>query len=557
MVGPVMSKVQPLNVSRGTHRGPNVSAMKSDEASRLRRLAAKIEIDHPETVVHGHLRDAARALDSGRVKAASRHLSLARHTLTPLQLYRHGVTNGADHATARLNAGEIDRRMLALRDINDIEQDNTEETAARRAQQAAEAERKADPNRPMGPANMRPGEQSSPVRQSGSSNPTTGEKQNMANLAEWHHAMSAIELVGPKGWEHGWHYVGGPGLPASPGHSASRPAPKTKRVQVRHEGIGTHGVYLDGKRVGGIVSLGGGLHYASYEDGRPSTPHGSATDAAKYIVKAARNPVPQTIQTANEFSAQTGALATTPHPFGKPGGPGLWDVKGMELPPYIQNIAHALLRKGRAKTLGQAIAMAKAATSRWAAGKNTTPEVRAASAATNADWAAKRARAHAHALTRQDLRQIWELAWQISERVIELTGTAAGAAQDTRTPTGQFGTASKAKTPDAHQKHMAHVQHLKDLVAQGKATPAQKAALAKILASTKTSTKGSAASKSVPKATATAPRVSSTALALAAKKHTEHVEHALHLQHLVNTGKATAAEKAELVKIKAASGQKK
>jgi hypothetical protein len=95
-----------------------------------------------------------------------------------------------------------------------------------------------------------------------------------------------------------------------------------------------------------------------------------------------------------ELSAETGTLATTPHPFGKPGGPGLWGVKHMELPPYVQNIAHALLRTGRAKTLSEAIAMAKAATARWEHGKNTTPEVRAASAATDADWEAKRARAH-------------------------------------------------------------------------------------------------------------------------------------------------------------------
>jgi hypothetical protein len=98
---------------------------------------------------------------------------------------------------------------------------------------------------------------------------------------------------------------------------------------------------------------------------------------------------------AIELSAQTGALATTPHPFGRPGGPGLWNVKGMELPPYIQNIARALLRTGRAKDLGSAIAIAKAATSRWAHGKNTKPEVRAASVATDASWQAKRARAHA------------------------------------------------------------------------------------------------------------------------------------------------------------------
>jgi hypothetical protein len=98
-----------------------------------------------------------------------------------------------------------------------------------------------------------------------------------------------------------------------------------------------------------------------------------------------------------DFSAQTEALASTHRPFGKPGGPGLWNVKGMQLPAYIQNIARALLRTGRARNLSHAIAIARAATKRWAkGGGNVHPEVRAASAATGAEWEASRARAHTH-----------------------------------------------------------------------------------------------------------------------------------------------------------------
>lgn len=126
-----------------------------------------------------------------------------------------------------------------------------------------------------------------------------------------------------------------------------------------------------------------------------------------------------------QFSAETGALAVTPHPFGKPGGPGLWNVKGMELPPYVQNIAHALLRTGRAKTLGQAIAMARAATKRWLHGKNVKPEVQAASAGADADWRAKQAIAHAHTAGGQ--REIYELACQltVAEIAIELAWIAS------------------------------------------------------------------------------------------------------------------------------------
>jgi hypothetical protein len=132
----------------------------------------------------------------------------------------------------------------------------------------------------------------------------------------------------------------------------------------------------------------------------PSYVTGIVNPRIQPIISAlrARNPSAYAFAEPVELSGKTGALATVPHPFGKPGGPGLWHQKGMELPPYVQNIAHAILRTGRAKTLGEAIAIAKGATSRWAkGGGKVKPEVRAASAATNADWDAKRARAHAHA----------------------------------------------------------------------------------------------------------------------------------------------------------------
>lgn len=190
--------------------------------------------------------------------------------------------------------------------------------------------------------------------------------------------------------------------------------------------------------------------------------HGSlAPESPPFSMSGPPKPKPKRRTAAAQFStpvelsAKTGALASTPHPFGKPGGPGLWHQKGMELPPYIQNIAHALLRTGRAKDLGQAIAIARGATKRWAAGGgHVHPEVRAASAATSADWDAKRARAHAHA-------NIY--------RALELTGTAAGAAKDQRVPAGQpgggtFGSGSgsgqgQGQKPTAHQQHMAHVAH--------------------------------------------------------------------------------------------------
>lgn len=99
---------------------------------------------------------------------------------------------------------------------------------------------------------------------------------------------------------------------------------------------------------------------------------------------------------AVELSAQTPALSTVHHPLGQPGGPGLFRVKGLMLPAYIENIARALIRSGRPES--QAIQLAIGACQRWARGRGkVSPEVRAAAAKALAEWEAAKASAHAHA----------------------------------------------------------------------------------------------------------------------------------------------------------------
>jgi hypothetical protein len=270
---------------------------------------------------------------------------------------------------------------------------------------------------------------------------------------------TSIELVGPKGYEHGWIYKGGPGLPPpkakalrAPGredpksvigvgggrknweNEASQmpdrgarhdfPAIAERMRQITPERV--QQAREDDTRIGnGLAPLHPelaqiwpdvyGKHPATGKLATPKAPRikkdplsvtGLDSPSVSYLKAAVHQQMRGSgimasnngdLTTALELSAQTGALASTSHPFGKPGGPGLWGVKGMELPPYVQNIAHALLRTGRAKDEGEAIAMARAATKRWKSGKNTSPEVRAASTASDADWRAKQARAHAHA----------------------------------------------------------------------------------------------------------------------------------------------------------------
>jgi len=94
-----------------------------------------------------------------------------------------------------------------------------------------------------------------------------------------------------------------------------------------------------------------------------------------------------------QLSAQTAKLAVTPHPLGKPGGPGLYGIKGESLPPYIENLA-AKLEKVNGWSKSRAIATAINNCKKWAAGGgNVTPEVQAVAAAALAALAKSQAKA--------------------------------------------------------------------------------------------------------------------------------------------------------------------
>lgn len=102
------------------------------------------------------------------------------------------------------------------------------------------------------------------------------------------------------------------------------------------------------------------------------------------------------------MTAGTAAASTVHHPFGSPSGPGLFRMKGAQLPAYIQNVAHALQRSGSAATESQAIEMAVGIVKRWAAGagakgKKVSPDVQAAAARAVAEWTALKTAAHSHA----------------------------------------------------------------------------------------------------------------------------------------------------------------
>lgn len=99
-----------------------------------------------------------------------------------------------------------------------------------------------------------------------------------------------------------------------------------------------------------------------------------------------------------ELTPMTAEASTVPSPIGRPGGPGLWKHKDLELPPYIQHVAKALMRDGHSES--DAIHMAVGIVKNWARGHDghghhVHTDVRAAASGNVAKWEETRARAHA------------------------------------------------------------------------------------------------------------------------------------------------------------------
>ncbi len=126
-----------------------------------------------------------------------------------------------------------------------------------------------------------------------------------------------------------------------------------------------------------------------------------------------------------ELSAQTGMLAATPAPRGKPGGPGLFGEKGNKLPNYIEQVVKGLIDGGMPSARAYPVAIGKIRD--WAEGKgNVKPEVRAASASAIAEWDAKRAKARIVNMALAD--GAYEKAeWIESSNVVELAMAAQAA----------------------------------------------------------------------------------------------------------------------------------
>ncbi len=105
------------------------------------------------------------------------------------------------------------------------------------------------------------------------------------------------------------------------------------------------------------------------------------------------------------LTPRTPEASTVDQPTVPPGGPGLFHVKGLHLPPYIQHLyTHLVARYGKHDAYRVAVGVVK----RWAAGvnpggwptksgkgKRTHPDVQAAAARNVAEWEADKAKGHA------------------------------------------------------------------------------------------------------------------------------------------------------------------
>ena len=86
---------------------------------------------------------------------------------------------------------------------------------------------------------------------------------------------------------------------------------------------------------------------------------------------------------------RTAEASTVHEPFGKPSGPGLFHHKGLQLPAYVQHVAHHLVAAGHPES--QAIEMAVGIIRDWAAGHDghghkVSDVVQAAAAKAMAQW---------------------------------------------------------------------------------------------------------------------------------------------------------------------------
>ena len=125
--------------------------------------------------------------------------------------------------------------------------------------------------------------------------------------------------------------------------------------------------------------------------------HGHAHHTAAAAKQATAKP-PARSYPGEYRTPETPAASTVHEPFGSPSGPGLFHHKGLQLPAYVQHVAHHLAALGHPES--QAIQMAIGVVKDWAAGRTPNgkgqvhPDVQAAASKAVAEWEAAKGAAH-------------------------------------------------------------------------------------------------------------------------------------------------------------------
>jgi len=395
---------------KGRPRLAPLTPMREATAKSMTKLAEDMKASHPEMSAHQHVRDAARMLRSGNEEAAQRHLRGAMFSLSPQSVHRHGIHTDDGMIAARQAMHSVHRHLLLVKDIEDVGAKNRaaiqrhagEDEAASPLPPVPPA--RVDPNAGYGPGALaqkptarQPGgdrAMNAPARtNSGGPDPAVADpagpqpKGPRQFARTWGELLSVIDLAwiaSPSKGE--WAAIdakSGHSLPDAKDGDDEDKADAHIRAARQATQIGQHAVAI--KHLARASAL-------TSDPGKQAAVNTLRGAVAKNAALRGQS------QQLVNLSAETGRLAVTPAPYGKPGGPGLYGVKGNKHSDYEEQIVQALMRKGMDK--GKATAIARSSIRRWmAGGGKVSPEVRAASGVAEAQEIAAQARAHAHAAT--------------------------------------------------------------------------------------------------------------------------------------------------------------
>src|SRR5215469_11612417 len=332
--------------------------LKERAARQMRSTAQLLDADHPETITGDHLRDAARVLEHGSTEGAKRHLDAAMELLTPRNLYRHGILDDDAHADAKHHMHMVHRHRLAVQDIEDVTARNDQLRAAARDRQQQQQQPDGQ-QQPVAASSI----MLAPAYLRESRNPRSGEWISGSAGSLFGKKVSKREASGM----------------ASLFGAAKAPPKKEQLARLTRS------------------------QRAVYKKLKPKYGHQHALRRAQSFDPRMLSALFAGDHPAVQLSARTAMLERTPAPLGRPGGPGLYHVKGMGHTAYFQQVVKALIEK-RGMPSGKAYKIAWGALRKWRrGGGHVHPEVRAAATGALAGEAAKGALAHSHAVSWEDV----------------------------------------------------------------------------------------------------------------------------------------------------------